>query len=148
MSQNTWRPLPRREFSVREDYQALVGTNRHTITPTGWVHEERNLKAKVSELEITQVIAQESGFNRYELISEYDFSAGDQYWLRTSAFWGVVRQAWKEIYENGDVITINRELNESLIFNMFELAEADYFSKAEMEQTVDETLSRYLQPPN
>ena len=26
-------PLPRREFSVRDDYDLLVGVNRHTITP-------------------------------------------------------------------------------------------------------------------
>ena len=28
---DTWRPLPRREWSVRDDYQALIGTNRHTV---------------------------------------------------------------------------------------------------------------------
>src|SRR6266404_768214 len=44
LSSTTWRPLPRREFSVRKDYEVLVGTNRHTITPTGWVQEEENLK--------------------------------------------------------------------------------------------------------
>ena len=31
---DTWRPLPRREWSVRDDYQALIGTNRHTVLPT------------------------------------------------------------------------------------------------------------------
>jgi len=35
ISDETWRPLPRREFSVRKDYQVLVGTNRHSITPLG-----------------------------------------------------------------------------------------------------------------
>src|SRR2546429_1877602 len=31
ISGETWRPLPRREWSVRQDYQVLLGTNRHTI---------------------------------------------------------------------------------------------------------------------
>jgi hypothetical protein len=44
ISHETWRPLPRREFSVRKDYDVLMGTNRHTITPEGWVQEENNLK--------------------------------------------------------------------------------------------------------
>ena len=35
ISDETWRPLPRREFSVRKDYQVLSGTNRHTILPSG-----------------------------------------------------------------------------------------------------------------
>ena len=39
ISDETWRPLPRREFSVRKDYDVLVGTNRHTITAQGWVQE-------------------------------------------------------------------------------------------------------------
>ena len=44
ISDETWRPLPRREWSVRKDYQVLLGTNRHTVTATGWVQEENNLK--------------------------------------------------------------------------------------------------------
>src|SRR5262249_6412537 len=48
-SSTTWRPLPRREFSVRKDYDVLVGTNRHTITPTGWVQEEDNLKVVLDD---------------------------------------------------------------------------------------------------
>src|SRR5262245_27295007 len=39
ISGDTWRPLPRREWSVREDYQLLLGTNRHTINPSGWTQE-------------------------------------------------------------------------------------------------------------
>ena len=44
LSGETWRPLPRREWSVRDDYQVLVGSNRHTIAPHGWQQEENNLK--------------------------------------------------------------------------------------------------------
>ena len=40
-SDETWRPLPRREASVRDDYYVLIGTNTHTITPTGWVKPAR-----------------------------------------------------------------------------------------------------------
>mgnify|MGYP006197439051 CR=1 FL=1 len=49
ISDETWRPLPRREFSVRKDYEVLVGTNRHTITPDGWLQEENNLKRVLPE---------------------------------------------------------------------------------------------------
>src|ERR1043165_1242029 len=49
LSEDTWRPLPRREWSVRDDYQVLAGTNRHTILPTGWVQEENNLKAVLQQ---------------------------------------------------------------------------------------------------
>src|SRR5262249_44010399 len=43
-SQQTWRPLPRREYTRRSDYDVLVGVNRHVITATGWLHEQDNVK--------------------------------------------------------------------------------------------------------
>ena len=48
-SDRTARPLPRRETTVRSDYQILEGINRHTLTPTGWVQEEENLKLVLDE---------------------------------------------------------------------------------------------------
>ncbi len=35
----SWRPLPRREYTKRSDYNALAVVNRHTLTPNGWTHE-------------------------------------------------------------------------------------------------------------
>lgn len=40
----TLRPPPRREFTVRKDYQALDAVNRHTVVPTGWIRDQDNLK--------------------------------------------------------------------------------------------------------
>ena len=39
-SKDTLRPLPRREFSVRSDYDVLWGTNRITVLPSGWVRKK------------------------------------------------------------------------------------------------------------
>src|ERR1700755_916900 len=38
------RPLPRRDMTTRNDYDAMLAVNRHTITPIGWVQEEENSK--------------------------------------------------------------------------------------------------------
>ena len=68
-SETTWRPLPRREETVRSDYQVLMGTNRHTITPTGWVQEEDNLKvvldADGKPSADVPYLSREVGVNRY-----------------------------------------------------------------------------------
>ena len=42
--ENSWRPLPRREHSVRDDYGVMEGFHRIVITPTGWIHEQNNWK--------------------------------------------------------------------------------------------------------
>ncbi|MEX2482708.1 MAG: DUF6607 family protein, partial [Gammaproteobacteria bacterium] len=47
-AQDGWRPLPRREFAIRDDYDVLIGSNRHTIVPTGWVHEQHNDKVALA----------------------------------------------------------------------------------------------------
>ena len=93
ISDETWRPLPRREFSVRKDYDVLVGTNRHTITPHGWVQEENNLKLALGA---QRYLAREYGVARYERIKDYGFGAAERYFTRTEAFWAEVRAAWRE----------------------------------------------------
>ncbi|MBT8447725.1 MAG: hypothetical protein KJO38_11275, partial [Gammaproteobacteria bacterium] len=74
-SRETARPLPRREFSVRDDYHMLYGTNRHTIVPGGWTHEEDNLKVVLDDSGAFRAeqpfLAREIGVNRYQRIVEF-----------------------------------------------------------------------------
>ena len=44
VSDQTRRPLPRREYSKRSDYEVLVGENRHVVTKEGWAHGQWNRK--------------------------------------------------------------------------------------------------------
>jgi hypothetical protein len=127
-SQNTWRPLPRREFSVRDDYQVLSGTNRHTITPAGWVQEEDNLKLVLQgdgqPSGSAPYLAREAGLNRYERIVGHDFSAGDDYWARTSPFWADVRRAWDDLFDKRERFTIKAQAEGKRLFErMFEYAD-------------------------
>lgn len=97
---SAWRPLPRREFTVRSDYDVLVGVNRATVLPLGWVHEQDNLKLVLGDDAKPRAdapyVARELGIDRYERIQGFDFSAGDAYWRKTGDFWRVVRNAWTE----------------------------------------------------
>ena len=96
-----WRPLPRREYSVRNDYDVLIGSNTHIITPTGWLHEQQNLKTVLNEhgkLQTQQpIVAREFGLNRYERIRDFDWSAGDQYIQATRPVWDAVRVHWDQL---------------------------------------------------
>jgi hypothetical protein len=116
LSDETWRPLPRREFSVRKDYAVLVGTNRHTITRQGWVQEENNLKLA---LEGKRYLAREYGVARYERIRDYDFSAGKQYHERTEPFWAEVRAAWRELEQGVDRFTLRAPVDQAQLFMPF-----------------------------
>lgn len=149
----TWRPLPRREFSVRDDYDVLIGTNRHTITPTGWVHEQENLKAVLERpgrlASGTPYLARELGVNRYERTAGFDFSAGDEYWDATAPFWAVVREAWADVHERADRFTVADEVDGRALFEpMFEYAarleDGEPFDADEAEAFVERTLEAYV----
>lgn len=149
LSDTTWRPLPRREFSVRDDYNVLIGTNRHTITPLGWIHEEENLKALVDEQgDVTNIIAREAGFNRYERIVGFDFSAGDAYWQRTQAFWQDVANAWAKVYKENKRFAIKKEVDgNSLIGEMFGFAGqiAETYDEAAGAEFIESTFSKFVE---
>jgi len=92
----TLRPLPRREYSVRSDYDVLDGTNRHTILPLGWTHEQDNLK-HVLETDTERslsYVSREYGVNRYEAIEGFDFEPGDTTVEKQDRFWRHVRTEW------------------------------------------------------
>jgi hypothetical protein len=116
ISDETWRPLPRREFSVRKDYDVLVGTNRHTITAQGWVQEENNLKLA---LDGRRYLSREYGVARYERIKDYDFSAGEKYYARTEPFWAEVRAAWRELEHAAGRFTVRAPVDQSQLFVPF-----------------------------
>jgi hypothetical protein len=152
-SDETWRPLPRRESSVRDDYDVLIGTNRHTITPTGWVQEEENLKvvldADGNPAGDAPYLARELGLNRYERIVDFDFSAAADYWSATADFWSDVRAAWAQVYAERERFELAARIDgEALFVPMFEYAyrleQGEAYSAETGRAFIDETLTRYL----
>jgi hypothetical protein len=116
ISDETWRPLPRREFSVRKDYDVLVGTNRHTITPEGWIQEENNLKLA---RDAKRYLAREYGVARYERIRDYDFAPGENYYRRTEPFWAEVRAAWREVEQRAAAFALRAPVDQAQLFVPF-----------------------------
>jgi len=151
-SQDTLRPLPRRESSVRSDYQALWGTNRITVQPSGWVHEEDNLKMVIehpSGLEEEQTFkAREAGIARYESIAGLETTPAEKYWKRTKLFWRDVRTAWSTLARKNNRFGIQKKVdNRSLVSVMFEYAQAlsdeDDYDPADSKAFITKTLERY-----
>ncbi len=152
-SDNTWRPLPRREFSVRDDYQVLSGTNRHTITPTGWVQEEDNLKLVLNEKGASRkkypYLAREAGLSRYERIVDHDFSAGDVYWKATAPFWADVRDAWEDMRQQRAEFSLKDEVDDRQLFEVMfnyagKLEAGKEYDAAKGRAFIDKTLQKFL----
>ncbi|MEE2628130.1 MAG: DUF6607 family protein [Candidatus Latescibacterota bacterium] len=136
-----YRPLPRRERSVRSDYNVLDGKNRITVMPNGWVHEQDNLKRVVSDTDPTVssdvFVARELGLNRYETITDFDFSAGDDYWNKTSDFWSMVREQIENQVESKKRINVATSCGEQISFMMFFEYASAYSEGESIEQSRD-----------
>jgi hypothetical protein len=100
-SDRSWRPLPRREYTKRSDYNALNVENRHTVTATGWTHEQDKTKTLRSPDGSSRTLVREFGFNDYQRTDALDFSPAYEYWEETRAFWGEVRAGWDRLIATG-----------------------------------------------
>jgi hypothetical protein len=119
LSETDWRPLPRREFSVRSDYDVLEGRHQIVITPTGWVHEQDNWKRVAGDSsDKPQFLAQEWGINRYECIELPSLVAADEYWKKTGTYWAAVRQVWRDVFAKHDRFSIKSSLEGQQLFEL------------------------------
>ena len=143
------RPLPRREFSVRDDYQALYGSHRITITPAGWTQEEDALKLVLDEnnrpSSSQPYLAREAGLSRYDRVLDYDFSAGDEYWQNTGAFWSRVRHYWDALYKAESAFSFVKSAEGVPMFMaLFGMAGEDFESEADMDTAIAALLASYV----
>ncbi len=144
-SDRSWRPLPRREYTKRDDYNVINAENRHTITPNGWTHEQDNTKTVRVGEQSTETLVREFGFNDYRNIEDYDFLPARAYWQQTSPYWARVRDAWERRLLSGSRLTISTEIDGMpIIEGTFEQADkAGDMSEDEQLEAIEALLSRW-----
>ena len=106
-SDNCPRPLPRREHTIRKDYNVLEGIHEISITPNGWVHVQSNRKLQIEKDGAKKYLGQELGVDRYEEITSPDLApAFNQYWAKTSDYWKDVRDTWASILKERETFSM------------------------------------------
>ena len=151
-SDNCPRPLPRREFSIRKDYNVLEGTHEITVTPNGWVHVQNNRKLQVDPDGTRKYLGQEIGVNRYEEITSPGLApAFDTYWAKTGAYWKDVRDTWAAILKEKDRFTLKDSYDEKQLYQIHfqhagELEEGAEIAPEENLKHARETIGHFLEP--
>jgi hypothetical protein len=110
-SDRSWRPLPRREYTTRADYNAINAENRHTIVPGGWTHEQDNTKAIRDGEKTQETLAREFGFNDYRRVTGFDFTPAYDYWNATRDYWARVRREWDARLASGQGLRLNTKVD-------------------------------------
>jgi hypothetical protein len=92
----SYRPLPRRDATTRDDYDVIGAVNRHTITAWGWTHEQDNSKLVLRDGDPRELV-RERGVNTYVRTDLAGDGAAQAYWTATQDYWADVREAWDAI---------------------------------------------------
>ena len=122
----TRRPLPRREYSSRDDYDYLTVTNRHALTPGGWIHFQDNRKVVDREGEDKSVLCYEAGMNTYTRTESADAGVALAWWKENHAFWDGVRNFWIQSGEKASAsFTYSTHQNGEGLSKLFERMEKE-----------------------
>tara|TARA_B100000780_G_scaffold150544_1_gene105168 strand:+ start:901 stop:1797 length:897 start_codon:yes stop_codon:yes gene_type:complete len=103
---NVDAPLPRRERSIRSDYNVLNRGNRIEITNEGWIHKQNNQKILRSDTSNDVLIASEYGINSYVKINNERCKYAKIWWNKKSEKWKIVRKEWELVFEQNDTISL------------------------------------------
>ena len=103
---NVDAPLPRRERSIRSDYNVLNRGNRIEITNEGWIHKQNNQKILRSDTANDVLIASEYGINSYVKINNERCKYAKIWWNKKSEKWKIVRKEWELVFEQNDTISL------------------------------------------
>lgn len=118
---NTDAPLPRREHTIRNDYNVLNRTNTHEITAAGWIHDQDNIKLKREKGKDVEV-AREKGNDVYVKVADSKCVAAHKYWSKYGNMWKNVRAKWAAVYAKDKDLTLKPKVEgKSLFSNLFDV---------------------------
>lgn len=143
----TWRPLPRREYTKRSDYNAVSAINRHTLTPGGWTHEQFNTKVLRRPDGTHEELAREFGFNDYQKTTAVDFKPAYKYWDATKGYWARVRTRWDAFLSKPPGVHLKTKIDGmAMIMPLFEQAESLEQGKKVSDKQIDEVFAKWVEP--
>lgn len=142
-------PLPRREYTVRNDYNILQRTNRLNITGNGYLHEQDNRKI-IRKNGTDQLLVEEKGHNNYKKIEEKECEAARKYWEENKEYWGKVRKVWEDYVSTHDIITLKEKIDNKLLHEYLLALAKDYAAKkvtaAEIDAKIKSEIARFIVP--
>lgn len=142
----TLRPLARRDAVRHPDYDRYVGTNRHALTPTGWVHLQDNVKLGPVEGDGEGLAAfvHEDVVNTYTRFDGYEVAAADAYWAATRDYWAQVRAAWDEAIAASDGVHVDEEAEWGSVVSQRLMELADQVDDGEVDTATAAATARGL----
>lgn len=142
-------PLPRREYTKRNDYNVMRRGNRIRITDTGWIHEQDNDKLVRQSGAPDRLLAQEKGYNIYRKVDDGKCAVAKNWWIKNKTYWNTVRKSWDVLLKDKSIVHLQTKVENKLLYQYLFDTQNEF-----THQTVTETqlpgkitsiLTRFLQ---
>ncbi|WP_443937657.1 DUF6607 family protein [Pedobacter sp. MW01-1-1] len=109
-------PLPRREHTIRKDYNVLNRGTRITLTPQGWMFEQDNKKV-VRSANGDKVLAIEKGYEEFTKIDAKQFAYAQKWWSNQETYWADVRSVWSDVIASSpNALKVQTIVNGKLLY--------------------------------
>lgn len=135
----TTAPLPRREYSKRNDYNVTLRGNRHEITSFGWVHDQDNLKIIRKSGQKDIKLAAEKGYNTYVKVDDERCKKAQEWWASNHKSWKLVREQWANIFNKKQDLKLKAVVEGKPLFRHLFDKNFEF-----TENTVEETIKSFL----
>lgn len=115
-------PLPRREHTIRNDYNVLKRTNVQEITNSGWIHDQDNAKLIRKNNQEDVLLAQEKGHDVYTKVDDSKCKIAQEWWKKNHILWKKVRDQWEIVFLKNKNLTLEKKVdNQPLFMKLFDL---------------------------
>ena len=134
-------PLPRREYTKRQDYNVMIRGNRHEITDFGWLHEQDNDKIVRGQNPQDILLVQEKGMNTYTRVKEEKCQLAKDWWAKHGDFWATVRASWEEVYAGEGDLSLLKKLEEKPLYKHLYYLQKNKASSREISELINKFIS-------
>lgn len=137
-------PLPRREYTKRNDYNVLQRTNRIIITDTGWVHEQDNKKIIRNDSLNDKLLAEEKGYNIYKRTSDRKCLQASGWWQGHKLFWKMVRESWEAALKDKNNIHLLAKIDGKYLYQQIAELENQSLSPVQIKEKLKTIFDKYI----
>lgn len=140
-------PLPRREYSVRSDYNILNRTNRIVLTADGYIHQQDNKKI-IRDSGTDRLLVEEKGINSYVKKDPATCAAAIAWWQKNKFYWEKVRHIWEEKIAGLTSIHLETKVNDKVLHEYLMVQSKEYaegkIPSAELDNLIKLHIDRFL----
>jgi len=141
-------PLPRREYTKRDDYNVMKRHSRMEILNDGWMLNQDNEKI-LRKNGVDKLLCWEKGIERFTK-GNYDATPAVKYWEKQKHYWADVRKTWEEIYAKTPDLKLEARVNDKRLYeSLFDLGDKvseKSYTQGSANEEIRKVIASFIKP--